>query len=132
MDNFCSAIGCIGNHLHEEVTILNRYRYSVKEFYNIAHCYINERMNVCSFCKKYIDCKKVLNIMFFRDMINDINNKREDCINKVTVEYKCFNHKFCRICLETDGTTFVPFNYKNTKENWLSRKEKLGLIDLSI
>ena len=132
MDKFCSAIGCIGNHSHEEITILNRYRYSVKEFYNIAGCYINERMNVCSFCKKCIDCKKVLNIIFFRDMINDINKKSEDCINKVTVEYKCFKHKFCRICLETDGATFVSFNYKNTKENWLSRKEKLDSIDLSI
>ena len=131
MDIFCSAIGCIGNHLHEEITILNRYRYSVKEFYNIARCYINERMNVCSFCKKCIDCKKILNIIFSHDMINDINKKREDCINKVTVKYKCFKHKFCRRCLETDGTTFVPFNYKNIKENWLSRKEKLGLIDLS-
>ena len=132
MDRFCSPIGCKGNHSYEEITILNRYRHTVKEFYNIARCYTDERMNVCSFCKKCIDCKKVLNIIFFRNMINDINKKREEYINNVTAEHKCFKHKFCRTCLETDGTIFVPFNYKNTKEKSLSAKEKLGLIDLSI
>ena len=58
-----------------------------------------------------------------------LTKKREDCINKVTVEYKCFKHKFCRICLETDGATFVSLIIKTPKKiGFLEKKNLVQLI----
>ena len=87
-------------------------------------------MNICSFCKKCVDCKKVLNITFFCDGIYERNRKRESCISHVTVRWHCFKHKFFRICLDPAGTGLVPFSYgeEHANENWLFKKEKLCLI----
>ena len=128
--SFCSAISCEGNHSHEKITSSADYRYRIKEFYDITCCYVKERMDICSFCKKFIDCKKVLNITCFCDTIYERNRKREDCISHVVVRWHYFKHKFCRICLDTAGTTFVPFPYsqKHANEKWLFKKEKIGLI----
>ena len=87
-------------------------------------------MNICSFCKKCVDCKKVLNITFFCDGIYERSRKRESCISHVTIRWHCFKHKFCRICLDTAGTTLVLFPYgkEHANEKWLFKKEKLCLI----
>ena len=63
--SFCTAIGCKGNHSHEKITFSGDYKYHIKEFYEITCCYVKERMDICSFCKKCVDCRKVLNITFF-------------------------------------------------------------------
>ena len=55
---FCTAIGCKGYHSHAKITIFGDYKYRVKEFYEITCRYVKERMNICSFCKKCVDCKK--------------------------------------------------------------------------
>ena len=71
MDNFflahssCPAIGCKGNHSHENITFSGDYKYRIKEFYEIICCYVKERMDICSFCKICVDFRKVLNITFF-------------------------------------------------------------------
>ena len=106
---FFTAIGCKGYHSHEIITSFGYYKYRVKEFYEITCCYIKEKMNICSLCKKCVDCKKVLNITFFCDGIYERNRKRESCISHVTVRWHCFKHKFRGICSDTAGTTFVPF-----------------------
>ena len=64
MHSFCTEIGCKGNHSHEKITFSGDYKYRIKEFYEITCYYVKERMDICSFCKKCIDCRKVLNITF--------------------------------------------------------------------
>ena len=63
--SFCTAIGCKSNHSHEKITFSGDYKYLIKEFYEITCCYVKERMDICSFFKKCVDCRKVLNITFF-------------------------------------------------------------------
>ena len=48
----------------------------------------------------------------------------------ITIRWHCFKHKFCRICLDTDGTKLVPFPYgqEHANEKWLFKKEELFLI----
>ena len=63
--SFRTAIGCKGNHSHEKIPFSGNYKYRIKEFYEITCWYVKERMDICSFCKKCVDCRKVLNITFF-------------------------------------------------------------------
>ena len=127
---FCTAVGHKGNHSYEKITFNGDYKYQVKEFYKTTCCYVKERMNICSFCKKCVECKKVLNIRFFCEMTYERNRKREDCISHVTVCWHCFKYKFCRICLDTAGTIFVlfPYSQEHANEKWLFKKEKICLI----
>ena len=127
---FCTAIGCKGNHSFEKITIFGHYKYRVKRFYEISCCYVKERMEICSYCKKCLDCKKVSNIAFACDYIYKRKKEREDCISHVVISWNCFKHAFCRICVDSAGTTFVsfPYNEQNAKQKWLYKKEKMGLI----
>ena len=127
---FCTAIGCKGNHSFEKITIFGHYKYRVKEFYEITHCYVKEQMEICSYCKKYLDCKKVSNITFACDSIYKKNKEKEDCISHVVINWHCFKHAFCRICVDTAYTTFASYPYKeqNPRQKWLYKKEKMGLI----
>ena len=128
--SFCTAIGCKCNHSHEKITFSGDHKYRIKEFYEITCCYVKERMDICSFCTKCVNFRKVLNITFFCDSIYERNRKRDDCISHVVVRWHCFKHKFCRICLDTAGTMCVPFPYsqEHANQKWLLKKEKRGLI----
>ena len=127
---FRTAIGCKGNHSHEKISIFGHYKYRVKEFYEITCCYVKELMDICLYCKKCLDCKKVSNITFMCDFIYKRNSEREDCISHAVINWHCFKNAFCRICIDTAGTAFVSFPYEeqNAKQKWLYKKEKMGLI----
>ena len=48
------------------------------------------------------------------------------------MNWHCFKHAFCRICVDTAGTNLCCI-HKNDKEQnprqkWLYKKEKMGLI----
>ena len=124
---FRTAIGCKGNHSHEKISIFGHYKYRVKEFYEITCCYVKERMDICLYCKKCLDCKKVSNITFMCDFIYKRNSEREDCISHAVINWHCFKNAFCRICIDTAGTAF-PYNERNAKQKWLYKKERMGLI----
>ena len=96
--SFCTGIGCKGNHSHEKINFSGDYKYRIEEFCEITCCYVKERMDICSFCKKCVDCRKV-SITSFCDSIYERNRKRDDCISHVVVRWHCFKDKICRICL---------------------------------
>ena len=123
-----------GNHSFEKITIFGHYKYRVKEFYEVTCCYVKERMDICSYCKKCLDCKKVSNITFAFDSIYKKNKEKEDCISHAVINWHCFKHAFCRICVDTAGTNLCCI-HKNDKEQnprqkWLYKKEKMGLIQI--
>ena len=122
--SFCTAIGCKGNHSHEKITFSGDYKYRIKEFYEITCYYVKERMDICSFCKKCIDCRKILNITSFCDLIYERNRKRDNCISHVVVRWLCFKHKFRRICLDTVSTMCVPFPYSQEHANQKGLQKK--------
>ena len=82
------------------------------------------------FLQKMCRFQKSFKYYFFRNSIYERNRKIDDCISHVIVRWHCFEHKFCRICLDTAGTMCVPFPYsqEHTNQKWLLKKEKLGLI----
>ena len=60
------------------------------------------------------------------------NKEKEDCISHAVINWHCFKHAFCRICVDTAGTNLCCI-HKNDKEQnprqkWLYKKEKMGLI----
>ena len=70
IENFCTSMCCSGDHklVYNDSSLVSFFTVSYKDMKKIITCFLNERTELCNFCKKCIDCK---NFLFLYSQFND-------------------------------------------------------------
>ena len=77
IENFCTSMCCSGDHklVYNDSSLVSFFTVSYKDMKKIITCFLNERTELCNFCKKCIDCK---NFLFLYSQFNDSYLKNLD------------------------------------------------------
>ena len=70
IEKFCTSMCCSGNHklVYNDKGLRSFFTVSYKDMKKIITCFLNERIEICNFCKKCIDYQ---NFLFLYSQLND-------------------------------------------------------------
>ena len=70
IENFCTSMCCSGDHklVYNDRGLASFFTASYKDMKKIITCFLNERTEICNFCKKCNDCK---NFLFLYEQFED-------------------------------------------------------------
>ena len=62
IENFCTSMCCSGDYklVYNDSGLVLFFTVLYKDMKKIITCFLNERTEICKFCKKCIDCKNFL------------------------------------------------------------------------